>query len=179
MRNLQQVLQLTAFYSGIALLPMTIVIMFVMVRVTGKLVGKFGFKSILVAGLMLMFLALILFTYSSTGGNFWSNVLPASLIGALGMSFAYIPGTMASLSGVRPEQTGLASGIVNTSFQVGSAIGLAITSVIASSVTRQASFAGFDTITALNHGFHSAYVTASILAVAAVVITVLRIKRAS
>lgn len=123
---LQQVLQLSAFNSGLALLPMTLVIMILMVGFTGKIVGKFGFKSTLIAGLLALTGSLIWFMQVDANGSFLADVLPASILGAIGMSLAYIPGTIASMSGAKPEETGLASGISNTSYQVGSAIGLAI-----------------------------------------------------
>ncbi|MCE3258749.1 MAG: transporter [Bacteroidetes bacterium] len=128
---LQQVLELSAFHSGLALLPMTIVIMVLMVGLTGKLVAKFGFKGTLVAGLIALTGSMFMFTMVDSNGSFIVDVLPASIIGAIGMSLAYIPGTIASMSGAKPEETGLASGISNTSYQVGSAIGLAIIVAIA------------------------------------------------
>jgi len=128
---LQQVLQLSAFHSGLALLPMTIVIMVLMVGFTGKLVARFGFKRTLLAGLVTLTGSLIWFTQVDANGSFLSDVLPASILAAIGMSLAYIPGTIASMSGAKPEETGLASGISNTSYQVGSAIGLAIIVAIA------------------------------------------------
>jgi hypothetical protein len=70
------------------------------------------------------------------------SVLPASILGALGMSLAYIPATIASMSGAKPDETGLASGIVNTSYQVGSALGLAIIAVIAAAVTKSSVVSG-------------------------------------
>ncbi|MCE3227139.1 MAG: transporter [Bacteroidetes bacterium] len=130
---LQQVLQLSAFNSGLALLPMTIVIMILMVGFTGKIVAKFGFKGTLVAGLIALTGSLVAFTQVDAGGSYLTDVLPASILGAVGMSLAYIPGTIASMSGAKPEETGLASGIANTSYQVGSAIGLAIIVAIATS----------------------------------------------
>ncbi len=130
---LQQVLQLSAFNSGLALLPMTIIIMVLMVGFTGKIVAKFGFKSTLIAGLIALTGSLILFTQVDANGSFLTDVLPASVLGAIGMSLAYIPGTIASMSGAKPEETGLASGISNTSYQVGSAIGLAVIVAIATS----------------------------------------------
>lgn len=128
---LQQVLQLSAFNSGLALLPMTIVIMVSMVGFTGKIVGKFGFKKTLIAGLVALTGSLIWFTQVSENGSFLIDVFPASILGAIGMALAYIPSTIASMSGAKPEETGLASGISNTSYQVGSAIGLAIIVAIA------------------------------------------------
>ena len=157
---LQQVLHFSAFTSGLALLPMTIVIMFLMVRMTGKLVGRFGFKKNLVAGLLSLTASLFLFSRVPEHGSFLIDVLPASLLGALGMSLAYIPGTIASMSGAKPEETGLASGIVNTSYQIGSALGLAIIVAIATSVTASAQTSGATEISALNSGFRTAFIAA-------------------
>lgn len=174
---LQQILQLNAFYSGVALLPMTTIIMIVMVGLTGKLVGKYGFKANLVAGLVLLSSALLLLSNTSIDGNFWGSVLLPSILGALGMSLAYIPGTMASMSAAKPQEIGLASGIVNTSYQIGSAIGLAVSSVIASSITKGAQIKGLSAIESLNQGFQGAFITAAVLGVAAVVIALYKIKQ--
>lgn len=174
---LQQILRLNAFNSGLALLPMTVVIMIVMVGLTGKLVAKFGFKKNLVAGLISLTASLILFTIVPTNGSYWLHVLPASLLGAIGMSLAYIPGTMASMSGTKPEETGLASGIVNTSYQIGSAIGLAIIAVIAAAVTKSAVAAGAVETAALNSGFQTAFISAAVVSAVSVLIALLKIKQ--
>ncbi|WP_220494876.1 MFS transporter [Lacibacter sediminis] len=174
---LQQILRLNAFNSGLALLPMTVVIMIVMVGLTGKLVAKFGFKRNLVAGLISLTASLILFAFVPTNGTYLLNVLPASLLGALGMSLAYIPGTMASMSGAKPEETGLASGIVNTSYQIGSAIGLAIIAVIAAAVTKSAAAAGVTEAEALNNGFQTAFISAAVVSAVSVLIAVIKIKQ--
>jgi EmrB/QacA subfamily drug resistance transporter len=174
---LQQILQLNAFYSGVALLPMTIIIMIVMVGLTGRLVGRFGFKANLLAGLILLSVALLLLANTSTNGGFWGSVLPPSILGALGMSLAYIPGTMASMSGAKAEETGLASGIVNTSYQIGSAIGLAVSSVIASSITKEAQIAGVPALESLNAGFQGAFIAAAVLCLVAVTVTLSKIKQ--
>jgi EmrB/QacA subfamily drug resistance transporter len=174
---LQQILHLNAFNSGLALLPMTMVIMIVMVGLTGKLVAKWGFKPNLVAGLLSLTASLILFALVPAVGNYWVNVLPASLMGALGMSLAYIPGTMASMSGAKPEETGLASGIVNTSYQIGSAIGLAVIAVIASAITKSAVAAGVSETVALNNGFQSAFLGAAIISASSAIIALFRISQ--
>ncbi|HEY0678664.1 MAG TPA: MFS transporter, partial [Chitinophagaceae bacterium] len=107
---LQQTLQYSAFNSGLALLPMTVTIMVLMVGFTGKFVQRFGYKANLVAGLMFLTASLIVFGFVPVEGSFLLNVLPASVMGAIGMSLAYIPGTMAAMSGAKPQETGLASG---------------------------------------------------------------------
>lgn len=167
---LQQTLNYSAFNSGLALLPMTIAIMFLMVGLTGKLVASFGFKANLIAGLVALTASLLLFSTIPPDGTFLMNVLPASLLGAIGMSLAYIPGTIASMSGAKPEETGLASGLVNTSYQVGSALGLAIIVAISAAKTNMVKISGVSDIIALNSGFQTAFLAAAgVSAIAAIV----------
>ncbi len=173
---LQQTLNYSAFNSGLALLPMTIAIMFLMVGMTGKLVTKFGFKTNLIAGLVALTISLLLFSMIPPDGTFFVHVLPASLLGALGMSLAYIPGTIASMSGAKPEETGLASGLVNTSYQVGSALGLAIIVAIASAKSTAIKETGVVDVVALNTGFQTAFFSAAIVGVIAIIIAVFSIK---
>lgn len=167
---LQQTLHYSAFNSGLALLPMTIAIMFLMVGLTGKLVASFGFKANLIAGLIALTASLLLFSTIPPDGSFLVNVLPASLLGAIGMSLAYIPGTIASMSGAKPEETGLASGLVNTSYQVGSALGLAIIVAISAAKTNIVKTSGASEMIALNAGFQTAFFAAAVVcAIAAIV----------
>lgn len=174
---LQQILQLNAFNSGLALLPMTIIIMIIMVGLTGKLITRFGFKKNLVAGFIALTSSLLLFSFVPAEGSYWVNVLPASLLGALGMSLAYIPGTMASMSGAKPEETGLASGIVNTSYQIGSAIGLAIISVVAATVTKSELASGNSNIQSLNEGFKIAFMGAGVICLVGLFISIFKVKQ--
>lgn len=127
---LQQILGLSALTSGLALLPMTGTVMIVMVWFSGKFIKRIGVKSNLVLGLLLMGGALLMFANLPLDGSFLVNVLPASLIAALGMALAYIPATMSGMAGAKPAETGLASGLINTTYQIGSAIGLAVMVVI-------------------------------------------------
>lgn len=174
---LQQTLEYSAFYSGLALLPMTIAIMILMVGVTGKLIAKFGFKSTLVTGLIALTGSLIWFSFVPVNGDFLSHVLGASLLGAVGMSLAYIPGTMASMSGAKPEETGLASGLANTTYQVGSAIGLAIVVVLAVSTTSQEIANGVINKEALNIGFQTAFKAAAVISGISVLVAIIGIKK--
>ena len=175
---LQQVLNYSAFNSGLALLPMTVVIMIVMVGFTGKLVMKFGFKANLIAGLLFLTASLILFSMAPADGTFMTNVLPASILGAIGMSLAYIPSTMAAMSGAKPEEMGLASGLVNTSYQIGSALGLAIIVVIAAAKTEAVSTIVGSSQEGLVSGFQTAFSVAAILGGLAALITLFCIKTA-
>ncbi|MDI9256774.1 MULTISPECIES: DHA2 family efflux MFS transporter permease subunit [Flavobacterium] len=173
---LQQVLHYTAFNSGLALLPMTLVIMIVMVGFTGKLVVKFGFKANLIAGLLFLTASLVLFSLVPVEGSFVTHVLPASLLGAVGMSLAYIPSTMAAMSGAKPEEMGLASGLVNTSYQIGSALGLAVIVVIAAAKTSSVSTVVASPQEGLVAGFQTAFTAAAVLSGLATLMTVFSIK---
>jgi EmrB/QacA subfamily drug resistance transporter len=156
---LQQILQLTALQAGLALVPMTVTIMVLMVGATGRLIARFGFKANLVAGLLVLAASLAWLAQAPADGSFLRDVLPASLLAALGMSLAYIPATIAGMSGARPEETGLASGLINTTYQVGSALGLAAMVAVASAQTAAADGALLD-------GFSAAFLWAAGIAVA-------------
>ncbi|MCF6132793.1 MFS transporter [Flavobacterium wongokense] len=173
---LQQVLNYSAFNSGLALLPMTLVIMIVMVGFTGKLVVKFGFKANLIAGLLFLTASLVLFSMAPADGTFIGNVLPASILGAIGMSLAYIPSTMAAMSGAKPEEMGLASGLVNTSYQIGSALGLAIIVVIAAAKTEAVTALVATPQNGLVAGFQTAFTAAAVLSALATLLTIFTIK---
>ncbi|TDD33323.1 MFS transporter [Actinomadura sp. KC06] len=159
---LQQVLGYGAFPSGAALLPMTALMMVLMVGVTGRLIGRFGTKPLIVTGLVVLAAGLAVLSTIDAGGSFAADVLPGSLISAVGMSLVFIPATMAALGGVAPEQGGLASGIVNTTYQVGSAIGLAAMTAIATS--RGADELG--DLSSLTDGFQAAFIGAAVVALA-------------
>lgn len=169
---LQQVLHLSAFHSGLSLLPMTIVIMVMMTNITGRVIQKIGVKSTLALGLSFLTLSLFLFSRVSTEGSYFTDVFAASLLGAIGMSLAYIPGTITSMAAAKPEETGLASGIVNTSYQVGSALGLAVIVAIS---------AGFmhdpQNINMYNSGISLAFISAAAISTVALAVTMLKIKK--
>jgi EmrB/QacA subfamily drug resistance transporter len=163
---LQTVLDLSAFGSGLALLPMTLVIMVMMVRLTGPLIGRFGVKPVLVTGLLALAMSLALFSALPADGTFFANVLPVSLLAAVGMSLAYIPVTMTGMGGAAPQDTGLASGLINTTYQVGSALGLAVMVSLAASMQGEpeAMLAGYQT------AFLGAAVVAGLAALASLVL---------
>jgi EmrB/QacA subfamily drug resistance transporter len=169
---LQQTLQLSALASGLALLPMTVTIMVVMVGFSGKIIGRLGVKASIILGLLAMGGALILFAGVPLGGDYVANVLPASLLAALGMALAYIPVTMSGMAGARPEETGLASGLVNTSYQVGSAVGLAAMVAIAAASGTGEGAGGLLT------GFHAAFSGAAWVAFAAAAFALLFLRGA-
>jgi EmrB/QacA subfamily drug resistance transporter len=170
---LQQVLGYSAFPSGAALLPMTVLIMIGMIVLAPRMINRFGPKAMTVAGLTVLAVGMGWLSLIRPGGNFWIDVLPASLVAALGMSLAFIPSLGTAISSARPEEGGLAAGIVNTSYQIGSAIGLA-------GMTAVATAFGADQIgdtEALTSGFSSAFVGAGTIALIGAVLAALMLRR--
>ncbi|WP_027482971.1 MFS transporter [Deinococcus pimensis] len=169
---LQQVLGYNALQGGLALLPMTLLIMILMVNMTGRVIAAFGIKKNLVIGLTLLVVSLALLGRAPADGNFLVDVLPATLIAAFGMAFAYIPATMASVSGARPEDSGLASGIVNTTYQVGSAVGLAAIVAVANANGNNVDASAAQ----LNTAYHAAFLSAAAIAAGGVLLTLLGVR---
>src|SRR4029079_10486885 len=128
---LQQVLGLGAFASGAALLPLTVTIMVGMVTVAPRLIARFGPKATTVAGLATLAAGLTWLSCIRVDGSFLVDVLPASLVTAAGMAMAFIPSLGLALSSAAPQEAGLAAGIVNTNYQIGSALGLAAMTAVA------------------------------------------------
>ncbi|MGI5196051.1 MFS transporter [Streptomyces sp. CA-288835] len=166
---LQQVLGYGAFASGAALLPMTGLLMVFMTMITARLLGRFGPKPLIAGGLLVLAAGLLWLAAVEPTGTFVVDVLPASLVAALGMSLAYIPAMMAAMSGVPQEQAGLASGIINTTYQVGSALGLAALTALATSQGADR----LGDLPALTDGFSAAFLAAAGIAAAGGLVTAL------
>jgi MFS family permease len=157
---LQQVLGLGAFASGAALLPMTATIMVMMVAVAPRLIARFGPKVLIVTGLALLAAGMVWLSFARSDGNYAVDVLPASLVAAAGMSMAFIPSLGTAISSARPEEGGLAAGIINTSYQIGSALGLAAMTAVAAAHGSNKVGDG----SALTNGFSAAFLGAAGLA---------------
>ncbi len=158
---LQQVLGLSAFPSGAALLPMTGLIMLGMIVLAPRAIGAVGPRKTTVAGLLLLAIGMGWLSMVDPAGSFAVDVLPASLVAATGMSLAFIPTLGIAISAARPEEGGLASGIVNTSYQIGSALGLAVMTAVAAA--NGANRLGNPV--ALTEGYSAAFTGAAIVAV--------------
>lgn len=157
---LQQVLGYSAFPSGAALIPMTTLIMLGMIVFAPRAMQRFGAKPMIVTGLAVLGLGLGLMSLVRPTGSFWIDVLPASLVAAGGMSLAFIPSLGTAIGAARPEEGGLASGIVNVSYQIGSAIGLAAMTALATAF-------GADRLTdlpKLTDGYSAAFLGAGAIA---------------
>jgi len=157
---LQQVLGFGAFASGAALLPMTIAIMVLMVGIVPRLVARLGPKTLTVTGLLVLAAGLIWMATVDPAGSFTIDVLGPSLVAAAGMALAFIPSLGTAIASARPEEGGLASGIVNTGYQIGSALGLAAMTAVATAAG--AGQAG-DPV-ALTNGFSAAFLGAAAIA---------------
>ncbi|MEP6954430.1 MAG: MFS transporter, partial [Solirubrobacteraceae bacterium] len=155
---LQQVLGYDALKAGFAYLPLALTII-VSAGLASVLVTRLGFKIVLTAGMLFVAAGLAWFSRVSPGGAYASDVLGPSLLAAVGLGFSFVPVTIAAVTGIRPDQAGLASGLVNTSQQVGGALGLAILVAVANHTTRSAlaSSGGGDPRAALTDGFQDAF----------------------
>ncbi len=183
---LQQILHYGPMESGFALLPMTGLIMVMMVWMMPKLIGKLGTRKNMIAGLGLLSVGLTLFSLTPTAnGNEDSNavfmvyVVPASIVSALGMSLSYIPILTSAMSNARKEDIGIASGLVNTTYQIGSALGLAIMVSVSTLHSESLARMGISLLDAINNGFHMAFIGAAVIASIAIAVALSQIKAKS
>jgi EmrB/QacA subfamily drug resistance transporter len=151
---LQRVLGYDSLATGLAYLPATIALGAISQGPAARAVNRFGIKPTIVGGLGLMALGLLLFARAPVGGSFLVDVLPGMLVLGVGAAFAFMAVILASTTGVPENEAGLASGLVNTSQQMGGALGLAVLAAVAAAYT--ASLAGSQTA-ALNSGYHVAF----------------------
>ena len=131
---MQQVLGLSPLETGVGYLAVAGTAI-IWANVAAAAVTRVGVKPALVFGMALMTVGLLYFTQVSVGGSYWTDLFPGFLIIGLGMPFAFVPITIAAVAGTKPEEAGLASGLINTSQQIGGAVGIAILSTIAFSTT--------------------------------------------
>ncbi len=155
----------------LAYLPLAVGI-FIAAGAAGQLVTRVGFKTPLIAGMLLVAGGLLWFSQvPATGGSFAADVLGPSLLAAVGFGLAFVPVTIAAVTGTKPHEAGLASGLINTSQQVGGALGLAILATIANSRTQSVFHAGVhSTAVALTKGFDRAFLVGAGLAVAGAIL---------
>jgi EmrB/QacA subfamily drug resistance transporter len=165
---LQQVLGFSALETGLAYLPLSIFII-LSAGAASQLVTRLGFKPPLTAGLVLIAIGLLWFSRVDPGGSYVGDVLFPSLIVAVGLGFSFVPVTIAAVTGTSPAEAGLASGLINTSQQIGGALGVAILASVANSVTN-GSTAG-NPGAALTEGFQSAFLVGAGFAVLGAILT--------
>ena len=129
-------------------------------QLASRFVDRFTPKPILVAGLLISTCGFVLLTSVSGHGDYASHVVPAMVILGAGLGLSFVPVTIAATTGVAPEDSGLASGLLNTTQQVGGSLGLAILSSVATSRTTSALHTGVALPAALTHGFKGAFIVA-------------------
>jgi EmrB/QacA subfamily drug resistance transporter len=172
---LQQVLGFSALKTGLSYLPLAFAIIFA-AGAASQLVTRLGYKAPLTAGMVMIAGALIWFSQVSAGGSYLSDVLFPSILVGVGLGFAFVPVTIAAVAGTRSDEAGLASGLINTSQQVGGALGLAILAALANSRTADVIAGGeHNHAVALTEGFQRAFLIGAGFALAGAILTVLLI----
>jgi EmrB/QacA subfamily drug resistance transporter len=166
---LQLVLGYSPLQVGLAFLPANLIMGAFSLGLSAKLVMRFGLRRPLAVGLLIAAAGLVLFVRAPVDGNFVVDVLPSMILLGFGAGMAFNPVLLAAMSGVSPSESGLASGIVNTSFMMGGALGLAVLASLAASRSASLSASGDGPLVALNGGYHVAFLVGAVFAVAAAV----------
>src|SRR5580693_443591 len=167
---LQQVLYLSPLHTGLIFLPMTLVIMLVASR-TGKLVSHFGVRAVLGGGLVMLTGGMLLLAKIGSSGSPIVYIMLPGLLTAAGIAMSIVPSTIAATQGAKEGQAGLASGLVNTSRQIGGGLGLAILVTLATSRSSHLIGTGHGVAQSLTDGFRLAYLIGGGLAAAAALVT--------
>jgi predicted MFS family arabinose efflux permease len=176
---MQQVLGYSALRTGVAYLPVAISII-VAAAVSQALVTRIGVRRVLAAGMVLQVAGLLWFARVAVDGTYAVDLLPGFLLAGFGLGFAFVPDTIAALQGVKPDQAGVASGLINTSQQIGGALGVAVLVTVASSKTLSVMAANHGAPSALpsalTDGFHQAFLVGAVLAALGLLATLLLIR---
>jgi len=168
---MQQALGFSALGSGVAWLPMSLIVMATAGGLAPRLIGRFGTAPVLAAGCLALAGGLLMWARAATSDGYLDGVLPALLTTAPGVGLIFVAVTVAATMGVAEHQSGLASGLVNMTQQLGTAIGIAVLVALSSSRTADALRDGTTRADALGDGFSTAFTVAAGFAVAAAIIT--------
>ncbi|HEY1853565.1 MAG TPA: MFS transporter, partial [Solirubrobacterales bacterium] len=173
---LQKVLGFDSLEVGLGFIPVTAIIGTLSLGFSAKLNLRFGAKATLVPGLVFVAAGLALFSRITADGSYWTEVLPAMVLIGIGAGLSFPSVMTLAMTGVRPEEAGLASGLVNTTLQVGGALGLAVLATLSTSRTSNLFAGGASDASALTSGYRLAFMVGAGLVIAAVAIalTVLR-----
>src|SRR4051794_33870189 len=167
---MQRVLGYSPLKIGLAFLPTTLVMGTLSLRYSEKLITRFGARTTLLPGLALVLVGLLLFTQTPTQGSYVLHVLPVMLLMGTGIAVSFPALMTLSMSGATRSDAGLASGLVNTTLQVGGALGLAVLATVSATQTRDLRDAGHSLASALNGGYHLAYLIGAGLVLVGIVI---------
>jgi EmrB/QacA subfamily drug resistance transporter len=173
---MQQVLGYSAMKSGLAYLAVAGTAI-LWSGVAGQLVTRVGVKPVLVVGMTMLTVGLLYFTRVSVDGSYLGDLMPGFLIIGVGIGFSFVPISIAALAGVGPSEAGLASGLINTSQQIGGALGIAALSTIATSHTEDSLGSGHAVPVALVDGFQSAFVVGAVVAALGIIAALTLIRR--
>jgi MFS family permease len=166
---MQQVLGYSALKTGVAYLPLSLSLIGAS-ALASRLVDRFTPKPVLSVGLLIATVGFILLTPIDGHGDYASHVLPAMVVLGVGLGMSFVPITIAATNGVASGDSGLASGLLNTTQQVGGSLGLAVLSSVSTSRTTSALDGGSALPVALTHGFKGAFVVAAALCAVGVVL---------
>jgi len=172
---MQQVLGYSAIHAGLSYLPLALLIM-ASAAGASQLVTKVGYKPVLAVGLLFIVIGLFWFSRVSVGGSFATDILGPSLFAAAGLGFAFVTTTIAAVSGVEEHEAGLASGLINTSQQIGGALGLAVLSTIATSRSDDLLSSGTGLHESLTEGFQVAFLGGAGFALVGFILTLVLIR---
>lgn len=171
---LQNILHFKPVETGLAFLPFAVTVGITATQAS-RFIGRFGFKPFLVGGPLGMALGFFVLSHITVGGSYFAVVLPALILMAIGGGLTFISVSVAATSGVPKDEAGLASGLLNTSQQIGGALGLAILSGVATTSAHNAMATGLQAATVT--GYHSALLVASLFAIAASVVSFIVIRQ--
>jgi EmrB/QacA subfamily drug resistance transporter len=173
---MQQVLGYSAMKTGVSYLAVAGTAIF-WSFLAANLVTRIGVKPVLVAGMAFLAAGVAYFTQVSVGGSYVADLLPGFLLISVGLGFSFVPISIAALAGVQPNEAGLASGLINTSQQIGGALGVAILSTIATTTTDDAVAAGDSVPVALTDGFEAAFIAGTAIALVGVLVSIFIVRR--
>ncbi|TMM00624.1 MAG: DHA2 family efflux MFS transporter permease subunit [Actinobacteria bacterium] len=174
---LRRVLGYGALEVGLAFMPTTLIMGMLSVRYSERLITRYGARTTLIPGLVLMAAGLLLFTRTPIRGSYVTDVLPTLVLLGIGVGLSFAALMTLAMSGATASDAGLASGLVNTTAQVGGALGLAVLNTLAATRTHGLLVHGAGTASALTAGYHRAYLIAAVLMMAAIAVAVLALKR--
>jgi EmrB/QacA subfamily drug resistance transporter len=173
---MQQVLGYSPMRTGVAYLAVAGTAIF-WSALAAQLVTRIGVKPVLVVGMSALTAGLVYFTQVSVGGSYLSDLLPGFLLIGVGLGFSFVPISIAALAGVQDDEAGLASGLINTSQQIGGALGIAALSAIATSTTSDAVSTGTAVSLALTDGFQAAFIAGAAVAFVGVLVALFVVDR--
>jgi EmrB/QacA subfamily drug resistance transporter len=173
---MQQVLHYSPMKTGVAYLAVAGTSI-IWANVAAALVGRVGVKPLIAVGMTALAIGMVLFAQVEVGGSYWGGLFPGFLIVAFGLAFCFVPISIAALAGIKPSEAGLASGLINTSQQIGGAVGIAVLSTVATTRTENEVASGTAVPDALVSGFQVAFWVGAAIALVGTLAALVFIRR--